>query len=75
MNLNLVFFTVNEFEFEFRNSKQNEWIQPVPSLRGDKRGRTPVTAACAPILVTKNTDFETSRNKTTDNDGKRNNYV
>ena len=46
LNLTLVFFKVNEFEFsffavnefEFRNSKQNEWIQLVPSLRGGGGG-------------------------------------
>ena len=39
--------------------------------------RVPLTAACAPpFWFTKNTIFGTSRNdKTTDNDGKRNNYV
>ena len=50
----------------------------MPSLRGEggqgegQGGRTHLTAACAPIY----TAFETSRNnKTTDNDGKRINYV
>ena len=43
---------------------------------GGKGGRTPLTAAIAPFWLTKNTAFVTSRNnKTTDNDGKRNNNV
>ena len=52
--------------------------KPVPLLRaGGQGGVSPLATACAsPFWLTQNIVFETSRNdKTTDNDGKRNNNV
>ena len=50
----------------------------VPLLRGGQAKHAPLTATCAPppFWLTLNTTLETSRkDKTTDNDGKRNNYI
>ena len=49
LNLNLVFFKVNEFEF--KNKKQNEWSNQAVAKGGEGRGHTPITAPCAPVLV------------------------
>ena len=48
----------------------------VPWLRGEGRGKTPLTTACAPHLGLLRVLFEALRNdQTTDNNGKRSNYV
>ena len=39
-------------------------------MGGGKECCTPLTAACAPFWFTKNADFGTSHNKTTDSDEK-----
>ena len=74
LNLNLVFSQLMNLNLEIQ-TKLNGSNQ-CRRYGGAKAGRTPLSAACAPFWFTKNTAFETSRNdKTTDNDGKRNNYV
>ena len=73
MNLNLKSMNLN---LEIRN-KINGSNQYHRYKGGGKGGRTALMAACAPpFWFTKNTAFETLCNdKTTDNDGKSNNYV
>ena len=53
------------------------WFKLVPSLRGEQGGRTLSNGClCPSFRFTQNTVFGTSLNdKTTQNDGKRNNYV
>ena len=73
INLNLVFSQSMNLNLE-NKIKMNGSNQC--HCYGGQRGPYPPNDLVPPFWFTKNTAFETSRNdKTTDNDGKRNNYV
>ena len=76
MNLNLVFS--QSINLNLNLEIQNKMCGSSQCLRygGAKGVVLPKRPLMPPFWFTKNTAFETSRNdKTTDNDGKRNNYV
>ena len=78
MNLNLVFSKSMNLNLKIKN-KMNGSNQCRRYGGEGIRGCIPLAAACAvvpPFWLTRNTAFGASRNeKTSDNDGKRNNYV